>query len=249
MDSIKQSINDLALHFSTTMAEFQKNLSTAIPATSPTSNLAAQFSSFRTFILSALENLQLQVKYLSEQQDRLEMGSRKKFLLVHGVPENKTEDTTTVLVELLSERLHMPDFSREDISRCHRIGSSKGDKHRAVLVKFKQLSTRSHVWYAKTKLKGSGITISEFLTKTRHDAFMAARQRVGLSNCWTKDGVIFLNGPDGTRHRIASVLELDNILSVVQVPPVGPGAANTVTSKARIASSTLTHRPKRNIKK
>ena len=75
MDSIKQSINDLALHFSTTMAEFQKNLSTAIPATSPTSNLAAQFSSFRTFILSALENLQLQVKYLSEQQDRLEMGS------------------------------------------------------------------------------------------------------------------------------------------------------------------------------
>ena len=251
MDSIKQSIDDLALHFNTTMGEFQKNLSTAIPATSPTSNLAAQFSSFRTFILSSLENLQLQVKCLSEQQDRLEMLSRKKILLVHGLKETKSEDITKEIVESLSHHLHMPDLNIVDISRCHRIGSSKGDKHRAVLIKFKQLSVRNQVWYAKTKLKGSGITLSEFLTKTRHDAFMAARHRVGLSNCWTKDGVVFVIGPDGSRHRISSRLELNSIpsLSDVHLPTAGPVAADVVIPKPRTAPTMLANRPKRCIKK
>ncbi|CAH0721883.1 unnamed protein product, partial [Brenthis ino] len=252
MDSIKQSLNDLAHHFNTTMAEFQQNLNTSIPATSPTSNIAAQFSTFRTFVLSALENLQQQVNHLSKQQDHLDMNTRKKILLVHGVPEAKNEDVTAVMVKLLSDRLDLPDLSIEDISRCHRIGSSKVDKHRVVLIKFKRLLIRNQVWYAKTKLKNTGTTISEFLTKTRHDAFMAARQRFGVSKCWTREGVVFVITPSGTRHRISSRSELDNIpgLTDVHVPAANTGAASTLTSsKARAAAPTQVNRARRNIKK
>ncbi|CAH0720395.1 unnamed protein product, partial [Brenthis ino] len=252
MDSIKQSLNDLAQHFNTTMAEFQQNLNTSIPATSPTSNIAAQFSTFRNFVLSALENLQQQVNHLSEQQDRLDMNTRKKILLVHGVPETKNEDVSTVMIKLLSDRLGMPELSIEDISRCHRIGSSKNDKHRVVLIKFKLLLIRNKVWYSKTKLKSTGITISEFLTKTRHDAFMAARQRFGVSKCWTREGVVFVIAPSGTRHRISSRSELDNIssLSEAHVSTAVPGSASgLISSKARAAPPTQVNRAKRNIKK
>lgn len=251
MESIKQSINDLASHFNNTMSEFQKNLSTSIPATSPTSNLAAQFSSFRTFILSALENLQLQVKYLSEHQDQLETNSRKKVLLVHGIKETKSEDITNVTVETLSHHLHMPDLNKQDVSYCHRIGSSKGDKTRPVLIKFKQLSVRNHVWYSKTKLKGSGCTISEFLTKNRHEAFMTARQRVGLSNCWTKNGAVFVIAPDGSRHRICSRSDLDIIpgLNDGVLPPTGADADAVKSSKPRTAPPALANRSKRVVKK
>ncbi|CAH2046078.1 unnamed protein product, partial [Iphiclides podalirius] len=64
------------------MDEFQKEVRTSIPAASPSSNINAQFSAFRTFVLSALENLQLQLQLLSRQQDEMELGIA---LVCHGV--------------------------------------------------------------------------------------------------------------------------------------------------------------------
>ncbi|CAH2238548.1 jg1479 [Pararge aegeria aegeria] len=95
MDTIKQSLQELSQHFNTTMAEFQHNLSTSIPATSPTSNISAQFSMFRTFVLSALENLQQQVEHLSKQQDKLEMNIRRTILLVKPSCSKQNSNTVT----------------------------------------------------------------------------------------------------------------------------------------------------------
>ncbi|CAH2263642.1 jg10927 [Pararge aegeria aegeria] len=60
---------------------------------------------------------------------------------------------------------------------------------------------RRSVWFAKTKLKGTSVTLAEFLIKSRHKTFLAARQRFGLAkvldqgwqNCgallgWTTNG-------------------------------------------------------------
>ena len=66
MEAIKQSIQELSQHFQSQMAEFQQNLSSAIPVASPTSHITAQFSAFRSFVLSALEGLQLQENILSK---------------------------------------------------------------------------------------------------------------------------------------------------------------------------------------
>ncbi|XP_039747912.1 uncharacterized protein LOC120625066 [Pararge aegeria] len=224
MDTIKQSLQELSQHFNTTMAEFQHNLSTSIPATSPTSNISAQFSMFRTFVLSALENLQQQVEHLSKQQDKLEMNSRRKILLVYGIPDVNGEDTLKLVVKTLSDHLNMPDLSVADVSRCHRMGSIKSGKQRAILLKFKQLSLRNQVWYDKTKLKGTGITLSEFLTRDRHAIFMEARQRFGVSKCWTKDGSIFVVQSNGSRRRIVAKSELDSIPCGSDVQRPAPSA-------------------------
>lgn len=250
MEAIKQSMEELSQQFNTKMAEFQQNLSSAIPAASPTSHIAAQFNTFRSFVLSALEGLQLQVSILSKQYDILDMRSRRKILLLHGVPEEGSESASTVSVKVLSNHLKMPELDVDDISRCQRLGTTTSNKPRPILLKFRELTLKNQVWYAKTKLKGTGITLSEFLTKSRHEIFMVARKRCGINKCWTKDGTVIVIGPDGKRHNIYSCTELDNIYgasetqAVIKASVVGSNYGDTKTKPASQAA-----RAKRMIKK
>lgn len=245
MEAIKQSIQELSQHFNSQMAEFQQNLSSAIPAASPTSHIAAQFSAFRSFVLSALEGLQLQVNILSKQYDLLDLRTRKKILLVHGVPEERNSADSAIAVKVLSNHLKMPDLELGDISRCQRLGTITSDKPRPILVKFRELSMRNHIWYAKTNLKNTGITLSEFLTKSRHETFMAARKRFGINKCWTKDGYIIVVGPDGKRHTISTYSELDNIHDATVVQTLKPPVASSSASDSRTKPVTQASRTKR----
>lgn len=250
MESIKKSVDELSQHFHKTMAEFQQNLQSAIPATSPTSNIAAQFSSFRNFVLSALSSLQGQVEILSQQLDQQETRSRKKMLVVHGIPEAAKEDVPATIVRVLGGHLQVPELSAAAISRCHRVGQAGSERPRAILVKFHELPVRNKIWYNKRSLKGTGVTLAEFLTKNRHEAFMAARQQFGISKCWTKDGQVIVIGSDGKRHTISSKAELclisaGNDSEEVVCAPTGPAA---VAPKPQAGSSQMS-RTKRVVKK
>ncbi|CAK1599815.1 unnamed protein product [Parnassius mnemosyne] len=141
----------------------------------------------------------------------MEMRSRRKILLVHGIAEDKKENTSSSVVKILSDHLKVPGITTDSIGRSHRLGQPGTDKPRAVLVEFRDYGTKEKIWLAKKNLKGTGITLSEFLTKGRHTTFQAARQRFGVSRCWTRNGIIFVLGPDQVRHRIHSRLDLDAI--------------------------------------
>lgn len=104
---------------------------------------------------------------------------------------------------------------------------------------------KNKAWFAKSKLKGTGITISEFLTKSRHDAFLMARQRLGISKCWTKDGTIICIGPDGTQHRITNVTDLQRILPVQTASTTDSGSGAVVSEVTKPTGV----RPKRLVKK
>ncbi|XP_047543259.1 uncharacterized protein LOC125075594 [Vanessa atalanta] len=225
MESIKHTLDELTQIFNARMNDFQRELKGSIPAASPTSNINSQFHSFRTFVLTALENLHLQVEFLSKQQDDLEMRTRKKILLLHGVPEEHKEDSAARVAQLLNKHLALTQLTSSDLTLCHRLGNPKTGKSRAILIKFKEFSLRNQVWTSKSNLKGTGVTISEFLTKRRHKIFVAARQRFGVAKCWTRDGVIFVLSADGTRHRLSSMPDLDAVPS-----------SNASTSEASVMS-------------
>ncbi|CAH2052565.1 unnamed protein product, partial [Iphiclides podalirius] len=221
------------------MDEFQKEVRTSISAASPSSNINAQFSAFRTFVLSALENLQLQLQLLSRQQDEMEVRMRRKMLLLHGVPEVRDENPLQCISKVLSERLNMPDITIGCFSKCHRLGPTKSDKPRALLVKFRDQDLRDKVWFSKTKLKGSGVTLSEFMTKARHEAFVAARNRFGVSRCWTRDGSIVILGRDGTRHRVVSVAEVN----VIPDEAGSSSATSTAVTAATVVAAPSAPKP------
>ncbi|CAH2101679.1 unnamed protein product [Euphydryas editha] len=233
MDSIKNTVAELTEQFNNRMTEFQKELKTSVPTVSSSSNIEVQFNAFRSFVLAALENLQRQVELLSRQADEIEMRTRKKILLVHGVPEAKIE-TSVTLTKMLSERMQLPELTKDSIHTLHRLGQSNSDRPRAILIKFKETSLRNKVWFSKKSLKGSGVTLSEFLTRCRHRIFQTARQRFGVNRCWTRDGTVVVMGPDGTKHRIYSIADLNSIPSCdgdVEVTPAVVGASPPASAK------------------
>lgn len=218
--NVKQSMDDLAVLFRNKMAEFQGNLDKADARNPTVSSVAADFNTFKSFISNALECLQQQVACLSRQVDQLEARSRRKMLLIHGVPEVDNEDTVALAVDVCARRIKCK-VTDADVGRCFRTGRSQAGQKRPILVHFRDVALRDEVWFAKTALKGSGIVISEFLTHPRYAAFMAARERFGVNKCWTREGVIVVLDADGERHRITSLAELHRI------PTVSPGTAGS----------------------
>ncbi|KAL0879001.1 hypothetical protein ABMA27_003981 [Loxostege sticticalis] len=208
--SLQQAMTEMQANFLSQMAEFQRSLEQATPSTTVAA-LAVDFSNFKKFVLASLSNLRRQADILHQQCDRLEMQGRRKMLLVHGVAEAQGEDTSAVVLKLALERLQIP-LSTDAMSRSHRMGRPTKTKTRPILVKFRCMADRDKFWFAKTALKGSGITISEFLTKPRHDTFLEARKRVGISKCWTRNGIIVVTAADGSHHRITSMAELTTIV-------------------------------------
>ncbi|KAM3963068.1 uncharacterized protein ACR2FA_002828 [Aphomia sociella] len=228
-----QSINEMMEHFNVRMAAFQKDLHKVNNAPLTISSLAADFTAFRAFITDTLGNLQKQVAVLAQQLDLAEMRSRRKILLLHGVEERRGSDSSQDVVKVVKETLKLSDFSLVDITRSHRMGRLATDKPRPILVKFKEETVRNKVWFTKTALKDSGITISEFLTKGRHDAFITARHHFGVKNCWTRGGCVVIITADGTRHRVTTSAEVQMI--VARLPAEAAISPETVSSPNHVA--------------
>ncbi|KAJ8735943.1 hypothetical protein PYW07_007563 [Mythimna separata] len=213
MESLKGSMSDLMAHFHKRMSKFEARLpKSPNTAVSGPADVAAEYMEFKTFILQSLSCLQSQIELLASNHDALEMRGRRKMLLIHGVAEVSKEETAQVVAEVVCGKLKLEAFSAADIRRCHRMGNQANTgKPRPILVKLLDVDVRDNIWHAKTKLKGSGITLSEFLTRSRHQVFMAARERFGITNCWTKQGQIYILGPDKSRHRVVTLRELDSV--------------------------------------
>ncbi|XP_045530694.1 uncharacterized protein LOC123718313 [Pieris brassicae] len=211
MEDLKKSLRDVSEMVSTRMEEFQQRLIAAqyrSPSLEQTP-LARELETFESFVLFCLENLQSQMAILFRVQDEQEMRSRRKCLLLHGVNEAKDESPASI-ANMISILLKCPNVT-ECLTRCHRVGLRSNEKPRPILLKFREHADKLRIWAAKTSLKGTGITLSEFLTKTRHSLFMEARKRFGVSKCWTQDGRVQVFGADGKLRRISSLKELDSV--------------------------------------
>ncbi|KOB71369.1 Uncharacterized protein OBRU01_12714 [Operophtera brumata] len=226
MREIKGSMAQMQALFTEQMAVYEgklhKQSSSDAPAT--TAGLAAEFSAFKSFMLIAMRALQNQIQATAQAVDQLETMSRRKYLLFHGVPEGKTEDTAATVANVVVAKLKMTGFAAGDINRCHRMGRLTSNRPRPILVKLRDVAVRDKIWFAKTNLKDSGITLSEFLTRTRHEVFMEARQRFGINKSWTREGYVFVVGPDDTRRRVSCLADLDKI-SVSQAPELSETTA------------------------
>nr|XP_037285107.1 uncharacterized protein LOC119178048 [Rhipicephalus microplus] len=112
------------------------------------------------------ENTLLKVR-LSDLEDR----ARRDNLLFFNVPDNPSEtwaDSEKKVKKIVLDQMSI-NLVDSDIARAHRVGTLHRDKARPIIVKFANYKTKEKVLSAKTKLKGSDITISEdFSPATRH---------------------------------------------------------------------------------
>ncbi|KAJ8728885.1 hypothetical protein PYW07_006581 [Mythimna separata] len=214
---LSNSVEELSSTFASRMTQYEEDLKNASSEAShkTIASLSKDFIDFKSLVWKTLSMLKSQMEWLVVGLDRHEMASRGKVLLLHGLPEDKEATPSASFLGVLSKHLGLKDITSKDLTACHRLGSNTS-KPRPLLVRFESRIVRNEVWRSKTKLKSTGLTLSEFLTKPRHDVFMKARKHFGMHKCWTSEGKIVIQVSDGLRKKIESASEYREL--VVQFP-------------------------------
>lgn len=120
MESFMKAMTDMNITFNNRMAELErlnKNTSTS-------ASLYEVFATFKKFVLQALSNPLNQVQILACSVENMEMQSRWKMLLFHGVTEEKNEEPKLLITKIITEDLKNSffTFSITYIQRGHRMG-------------------------------------------------------------------------------------------------------------------------------
>lgn len=149
--------------------------------------------------INRLENevsaLNVKVSELKSAVEKQEQYSRRNCLLLHGINENKDEDTDKISLNTLNENLQL-ELTELNIERSHRIGKPKPNgKPRPIIIKFVRYNVRRKVHERKKMFKGKKISITESLTAFRMSKLAEAREKYGFLNVWTSDGrVLYKDG-------------------------------------------------------
>ena len=93
-------------------------------------------------------SLEVEVKYLEKKADDQGQYSRKNCLLIHRLNETKTENTNEMILDVISDKLNMEMF-QISIDGIHRLVKRKGQKPRAIIVKFTRYKDKNHVFRNK----------------------------------------------------------------------------------------------------
>ena len=101
---------------------------------------------------------------------------------IHGVEENRNEDTDTLSINIINEHLGL-DIQPSDIDRTHRIGNKhKARKNgRAIIIKFTWYKTTKKVFMNKRKFKETNISVTESLMSLRMAKLKDARDDYGFN--------------------------------------------------------------------
>ena len=139
--------------------------------------------------------LNVKVSELTSAVEKQEQYSRGNCLLLHGINENKDEDTDKMSLNTLNENLQL-EVTELNIERSHRIGKPKPNgKPRPIIIKFVRYNVRRKVHERKKMFKGKKISITESITAFRMSKLAEAREKYGFLNVWTSDGrVLYKDG-------------------------------------------------------
>ena len=91
----------------------------------------------------------------------LQARSMRDNLLFYNVAENKEENTTEIVYNILESHFGLENSKEIKIDRAHRMGRKIKGKPRAIVAKFIYFSDKQRILMNAKKLKGTGIAISE----------------------------------------------------------------------------------------
>ena len=152
------------------------------------------------------------VKDLEADVEDLRQYSRRTNLLFHGIEEGDRENTDDKIMEVINTKLGL-NLTLDDVGRSHRLGRKAENRKRPIIARFVSYRKRKTVFEAKKKLKGTGIVISENLTKERYELYKKCIQDYGRENVYTLDGRIYIltgkTKPNGQKERIVITREED----------------------------------------
>ena len=95
---------------------------------------------------SKVVSLSTNVQKLKNTADRMEQYSRRNSILIHGLPEENGEDTDSLVIETVKEKMGL-DISAADIDRTHQIGAppKQSGKVSPLLLSLHGTTTRKNL--------------------------------------------------------------------------------------------------------
>ncbi|XP_070389694.1 uncharacterized protein [Dermacentor albipictus] len=115
------------------------------------------------------ESLVPQVVVLNQRLNEFEDRSRRENLIFHGVADSAAEtwaQSEEKICSVLNSALGMNLNKSDDrISRAHRLGRFIPNKSRPIIVRFLSSKLRETILSSKSKLKTTGVSVSEDFCK------------------------------------------------------------------------------------
>ena len=138
---------------------------------------------------SSMQQLECGMAACQSRADELEQYSRRNNVRVFGVKEAPGEDTDDQVIKVVSQQLGY-NLSKAEIDRSHRSGKPRpaGSKPRPILVKLCSYRSKFALLKDRRKMKDSGFSIQEDLTKTNHEILMKLVKHPKVAAAWSTDG-------------------------------------------------------------
>ena len=166
-----------------------------------------------------------QIENNNNNIDDMETTARIPYLVVSNILTTQQKTDEEVFIDLCNNDLSLTDpISKDDIANVSRLRSkgpreARTDKPDAMLVKFQNEKARNKVFSNKSKLKGSGKVISEFLTQKKNMMLKKCRETIPGSlqdrSIWTHNGKILvrMNSTSAKTFEIKSNNDLHRFLA------------------------------------
>ena len=139
----------------------------------------------------SLNKITVDVDTFNMRANDLEQYSRRNSIRIFGIPESQGEDTDQAVIKAVSDNLP-GSISLADIDRSHRSGKPRADakKPRPILVKLTHYRKKAALMKDRRRLKGTGVSIQEDLTKANHQILMKLANHPKVEAAWSIDGKI-----------------------------------------------------------
>jgi len=181
--------------------------------------LVVEFDKFKSECLAEIKEIKMQFNAISAKCDDLEAYSRRNCVVIHGVKEVKGENVVELALKIINDNIKIDNFSIEMgmIDNCHRLGGG-GKNGRPIIIKFTSFLVKNKIWTQKKQLKGTGIVMTESLTKSGAGLFKSAKDKFNSKNVWTRNGAIVVL-LTGTKHIVTKQQDLDVLIKDMKCHP------------------------------
>lgn len=222
-DELNARVGDIEESLKMGIEELKSQLSSSSNTSEDVSAFTAKLNDFQNKIMQSINSIKTDLLKMKEKVNSAEKlvddHKQETYLnsvIISGIPEKSNEDLYEEVCKLLNTKILFNSNPRiqitiTDINYCQRIGKKddKRKKFRLVSVEFTNRWMRDLVFNSKKNLKGSGLAISERLTKYNLNLYNKVYAKVGMRRCWTWRGKIFINS-DNQKILIVSESDLDS---------------------------------------
>ena len=169
--------------------------------------LRREFEDLKTLVSTLVPK----IEKIEKDMDDQEQYSRSNCLIVHGVKNipkrGEYLDNENFICSELNKKLTLnPPIQASDLDIAHPLPSRKGD---AMIVKFLRRTQRNLIYSKKRQLKGSGVIITESLTKRRLKLLEAAKSAFGRFSAWSMKGDVYVF--HNKKHLVNDFVDINRI--------------------------------------